>query len=233
MWAGVGVSQIIDIRGFPFLSYDAFKAAVTKGDAQLGIEYAAARGLVRVTKSPAAALVVLGLSWVTPLLALVSLVLPFSTGNWWTLGGVASSFIGQTLANPYNPVKGLIGLAVVGAMRHVVFARAILQALLGQLVVNPHDPVGSSIKLAIKLAVLGAILHVAFAGTLLQGPAWISFCFAVSAMVLWALNHLAWRWAHAAALRSEAIAAVLFKTHNLHIRDRQGNVHDAEPSGAA
>jgi len=192
LWARAGVSRIVDIRGFPFPSHDAFKAAVTKGDAQLGIEYAAARDLVRVTKSPAAAVLVLGLSWVTPLLALASLVLPFATGNWWALGGAPSSFLGQLLANPYNPAKPLT-----------------------------------------KVILAGALLHLAVNRSILHGATWISFCFAVSAITLWVLNRLAWTWAHAAAFHSEALAALLFKTRNLHIRDRQGNIHDAEPSREA
>lgn len=190
LWARAGVSRIADIRGFPFSSYDAFKAAVRKGDAQLGIEYAAARDLVRVTKSPAAGLLVLGLSWVTPLLAFASLVLPFSTGNWWALGGAPSSFLGQFLANPYNPAK-----------------------------------------VVTKVILAGALLHLAVNRSILHGATWISFCFAMSAITLWVLNRLAWTWAHTAALHSEALAAVLFKSHNLHIRDRQGNIHNAEPSG--
>lgn len=192
LWARAGVSRIVDIPGFPFSSYDAFKAAVAKGDAQLGIEYAAARDLVRVTKSPAAGLLVLGLSWVTPLLALASLVLPFSTGNWWALGGAPSSFLGQFLANPYNPAKPVT-----------------------------------------KVILAGALLHLAVNRNILQGATWISFCFAVSAIILWVLNRLAWMWAHAAALHSEALAALLFKTHNLHIRDRSGTIHDAEAAGEA
>jgi hypothetical protein len=229
LWARAGVSRIVDIRGFPFPSYDAFRAAVTKGDAHLGIEYAAARDLARVTKSPAAALLILGLSWVTPLLALASVILPFSTGNWWALGGAPSAFIGQVLANPYNPAKSLIGLAVAGAIRHVAFARTILQAVLARLMASPHD----STKSLIKLAVVGAILHVASARSILEGTTWISFCFAVSAIDLWVLNRLAWTWAHEAALHSEALAALLFKTGNLHIRDRQGTIHNAEPSREA
>lgn len=192
LWARAGVSRIVDIRGFPYPNHDAFKAAVARGDAQLGIEYAAARDLVRTTKSPAAAVLVLGLSWVTPLLALASLVLPFASGNWWALGGAPSSFLGQFLANPYNPAKPLT-----------------------------------------KVMLAGALLHLAVNRSILHGAAWISFCFAISAITLWVWNRLAWTWAHAAALHSEALAALLFKTRNLHIRDRQGNIHDAEPSTEA
>jgi hypothetical protein len=224
LWARAGVSRIAEIRGFPFPSHAALKAAVATDEAQLGIEYAAARGLVRISKSHVAALLILGLSWVTPLLALASVILPFATGNWWALGGAPSAFIGQLLANPHLPGKALIGLAVIGAMQHVAFTRTILQPVLDRLRPHSYDPT----KSVIKLAVAGAILHVAFARSILEGTTWISFCFAVSAIALWVLNRLAWRWAHDAVLASEAFAAYLFGTRNLHIRDKGGKMHNVE-----
>lgn len=190
LWAAAGVSRISDIADFPLPSHDALKAAVASGEAHLGIEYAAARDLVRITKSPSAVLLILALSLVMPALAVGSLILTFVTGNWLALGGVVSSFLGQTFANPYNPVKGLGKLLVVGALLHVVVAQSVV-----------------------------------------QGTAWVSFSFAVSAIALWTLNRLAWRWAHEAALASEAFAAHLFKTHNLHIRDNHGKIHDAQREG--
>jgi hypothetical protein len=51
---------------------------------------------------------------------------------------------------------------------------------------------------------------------------------AASAIALWTLNRPAWRWAHDAVLASEAVAADLFRTHNLHIRDKSGKMQDAE-----
>jgi len=192
LWSRAGVHRIVDVRGFPFPSYDAFRAAVSSSEAQLGIEYAAARDLVRVTKSPAAAILILGMSWVTPLLALGSLIAAFVTGNWWALGGAPSSFLGQILANPHNPAKYLTKIILIGALLHLTVNRSIL-----------------------------------------HGATWISFCFAVAAINLWVLSRLAWPWAHADVLRSEALAALIFKTRNLHIRDRSGTIHDAEAPGAA
>jgi len=186
LWAAAGVSRISDIAGFPLPNYDALKTTVANGQAQLGVEYAAARDLVRITKSPSAAMLILALSFVMPALAFGSLILAFLTWNWWALGGVVSSFLGQMFANPYNPLKRLGKLLVAGALLHVVVAQSVV-----------------------------------------HGTAWVSFSFAVSAIALWTLNHLAWRWAHEAALASEAFAAHLFKTHNLHIRDNHGKIHDA------
>lgn len=192
LWSRGGVRRIHDVRGFPFPSYEALKAAVLKREAQLGIEYAAARDLVRVTKSPAAAFLILAMTWVTPLLALASLVLPFLTGNWWALAGAPSSFLGQFLANPYNPAK-----------------------------------------LLTKVILAGTLLHLIISQSVIHWTAWISFCFAASVVNLWVLNRLAWSWAHAGVLQSEALAALLFKTRNLHIRDRSGTIHNAEPAGEA
>lgn len=192
LWSQAGVRRIVDVRGFPFPSYDALRAAVMNREAQLGIEYAAARDLVRITKSPAAALLILAMTGMTPLLALASLLLPFLTGNWWALGGAPSSFLGQFLANPYNPAKPLT-----------------------------------------KVILAGTLLHLAVNQSVLHGATWISFCFAASVVNLWVLNRLAWAWAHAGVLQSEALAALLFKTRNLHIRDSSGTIHNAEPAAEA
>jgi hypothetical protein len=181
------VERRLWIDGFPFPSHEALRAAIAAGQAQLGIEYAAARESVRMTKSAIAEALTLALSFVMPALAVGSVVLAFATGNWWALGGVISSFLGQLLANPYNPLKWLVTLLVAGALVHVAIAHSIVKEL-----------------------------------------AWVSFSFAASAIAVWTLNRLAWSWAHDAALRSEAFAAHLFSTHNLHTRDSQGEIHDAK-----
>lgn len=185
LWKAARVSRISEIPEFPLPSYAALKAAVTSGEMQLGIEYAAAREFVRITKSASAELPILVLSLVQPALAVASLVLPFVTNNWWALGGVVSSFLGQIFANPYNPAKRLGRLLVAAAVLHLVVAQSVV-----------------------------------------RGMTWISFSFAVSAIVLWLLNSLAWNWAREAVLSSEAFAAYLFKTRNLHIRDKYGNIHN-------
>lgn len=185
LWAAAGVSRISDIPGFPLPNHAAPKATVATGEVQLGIEYAAAREFAQITKSPSAELLILTLSLVQPTVAVGSLVLPFVTNNWWTIGGVVSSFLGQMFANPYNPAKRLARVLVAAALLHLVAAQSIV-----------------------------------------HGTTWISFSFAVSAIVLWLLNGLAWSWAHEAVLASEAFAAYLFKTRNLHIRDKHGNIHN-------
>jgi hypothetical protein len=79
-----------------------------------------------------------------------------------------------------------------------------------------------------KILVVAALLHLAVAGSITTGLTWASFSFAVSAITLRILNHLAWRWAHEAALASEAFAAHLFRTRNLHIRDSTGKFHNVK-----
>lgn len=190
LWAATGVSRISDIPGFPLPNHDALKATVATGEVQLGIEYAAAREFAQITKSPSAELLIITLSLVQPALAVGSLVLPFVTNNWWTIGGAISSFLGQLFANPYNPAKWLGRLLVAAALLHLVVDQSIV-----------------------------------------HGTTWISFSFAVSAIVLWLLNGLAWSWAHEAVLASEAFAAYLFKTRNLHIRDKHGIIHSVLREG--
>ncbi|MEX2492741.1 MAG: hypothetical protein WD425_13370 [Nitrospirales bacterium] len=187
LWTKAEVSRITDIPGFPFQNYNALIDAVTAGDARIGIEYSAARELVTISKSASASALILALSWVMPALAIGSVVVALVTGNWWALGGVVSSFLGQTFANPYIPVKGLG-----------------------------------------KLLVAGALIHILFAQSIIEGFTWVSFSFAVSAVALYTWNGLAWKWAIEAALASEAFAAYLFKTNNLHIIDNQGKFHDAQ-----
>jgi hypothetical protein len=190
LWAAAKASRISDIPGFPLASHAALKAAIATGEAQLGIEYAAARDLVPISKSASASALILALTWVMPALAIGSIILAILTGNWWALFGVVSSFLGQTLANPYNPAKALG-----------------------------------------KILVAAALLHIIVAGSIVRGLTWASFSFAASAIALWTLNRLAWRWAHAAVLASEAVAAHLFRTRNLHIRDSGGKIHDAHANG--
>jgi len=190
LWTKAEASGITDIPGFPFPSYYALTEAVTTGDARMGIEYTAAKELVRISKSNSAGFLLPILFLVMPALAIGSVVVAFMTGNWWALGGVISSFLGQILANPYNPVK-----------------------LLG------------------KLLVAGALFHIFFAQSIIEGFAWVSFSFAVSAVALYTWNGLAGKWAMEAALASEAFAAYLFKTNNLHIVDNQGKWHDAQREG--
>jgi hypothetical protein len=122
-----------------------------------------------------------------PALAVASIAVALLTGNWWSLLGVVSSFLGQTLANPYNPAK------VLG-----------------------------------KILVAAAILHITASESVTRGFTWVSFSFAASAIALWILNRLAWRWAHSAVLGAEVFAAHLFKTRNLHIRDDAGRMHNVE-----
>lgn len=178
LWAAAKASRIADIPGFPLEGHSAFKAAVASGHVQLGIEFAAARDLVWMSKSRGAAALTLALTWVMPVLAIASVVVAFVTGNWWALSGVVTAFLGQTLANPYSPAQSLW-----------------------------------------KILVVAALLHLTVVGSITVGLTWASFAFAGSAIALRILNHLAWRWAHEAVLASEAFAAHLFRTRNLHIRD--------------
>jgi hypothetical protein len=186
LWISANVSQVADIPGFPFGSHAGLKAAVASGHIQLGIEYAAARGFVSITKSPGAAALILALTWVMPALGIGSVLVAFVTGNWWALCGVVTAFLGQTLANPYSPAQSLW-----------------------------------------KILVVGAVLHLAAADSITTGLTWASFSFAGSAVALRVLNRLAWRWAHNAVLASEAFAAYLFRTRNLHIRDSTGKHYNA------
>lgn len=188
LWAAVGASRLTDVNGFPFPSHAALAAAVQSGDAQLGIEYAAARNSANITKGPVALFVILLLSLVKPALVVVSVILAFATGHWSTLGGAPSAFLGHLLANPYRPAK----------------------------------PVA-------RVLVAAAVVHVALARTLI-GFSWISFALATSAIALWTLNALAWSWARDAILASEAVAAAFFKGRDLHIRTRDGQIHDAQIS---
>jgi hypothetical protein len=123
LWAAAGVSRISDIPGFPFDSHAALKAAVAAGEAQFGIEYAAARDLVPISKPTVASALILALTWVTPLLAVGSIVVAFVTGNWWALCGVVSSFLGQTLANPCIPARSLWKILVAAAVAHIFVTR--------------------------------------------------------------------------------------------------------------
>lgn len=103
----------------------------------------------------------------------------------------------------------------------------VVSSFLGWLFANPYNPA----KRLGQVLVVAALLYVVYAQSIVQGVAWVCFSFAASDMSLWILNRLAWTWASEAALTSEAFAAYLFKTHNLHIRDSQGTEHNARAEG--
>jgi hypothetical protein len=99
----------------------------------------------------------------------------------------------------------------------------VVASFLGQILANPYIPARN----LWKILVAAALLHVVTAASITSGLTWVSFAFAVSVISVRVLNGLAWRWAHDAAVSSEAFAAYLFRTRNLHIRDASGTMHDA------
>lgn len=100
----------------------------------------------------------------------------------------------------------------------------VVSAFLGQAAINPYSP----FKSIEKFLVACTLLHIIAVQSIVQGAAWVSFSFAASAISVWVVNRVAWRWAHEAVLASEAFAAYLFKTHNLHILDSHGRMHNAQ-----
>ena len=179
-WEAAGVKSLSNLQDFPFENHSDLVNAVKKGEASIGIEYAAARDLAAVTKSPRGYYIILALSWVPFLFAPASIAVAIMTARWSVLVGIVLALLGQFLASPHNPI-------------HVI-------AYIGSLI---------------------ALSYCLFMGTILSPGTWSAFAFGISFLVTRFLNRTAWKWARNAVLSSEAFAAYLYKTANLHIKSNQ------------
>ena len=107
LWKGAAVQTIEQLDGFPFPNYSAFQEAVKNGSGRIGIEFGPARELAHITKSETGNHIILLLMWIPWLLVIISMILPFVKGNWLLALGVVTAFLGQSLVNPFSPLRGL------------------------------------------------------------------------------------------------------------------------------
>lgn len=135
--------------------------------------------------------------------------------------GASALILALTWVMPAMAVGSVIVALVTGNWWALL---GVITCFLGQTLANPYSPAQS----LWKILAVAAILHLATAGSITAGLTWASFSFVVSAIALRILNHLAWRWAHDAVLASEAFAAHLFRTRNLHLRDSTGKHHNVQ-----
>ena len=123
-----GVKSVSELPDFPFPSHVAFVAAVRNGDASIGIEYAAARDLAHVTKSPVGLYVLLALSWIPFLFIPASIIVVVLTGRWATLVGIPTALIGMVLASPYNTLRHVALLGSLASLGYCLIAATVLTA---------------------------------------------------------------------------------------------------------
>jgi hypothetical protein len=133
--------------------------------------------------------------------------------------GASALILALTWVTPLLAVGSAVVAIVTGNWWALV---GVVTSFLGQILANPYSPA----QFLWKLLVAAAVIHLLNAEHITAGLAWASFVFAVSAITLRVLNRLAWRWAHQAVLGSEAFAAYLFRTRNLHLRDSSGKHHN-------
>lgn len=126
LWESAGVRSVSELPDFPFPSHQAFVAAVRNGDASVGIEYPAARGLAHATKSPAASHVLFALGWIPFLFIPASIVVAVITGRWATLAGIPTALIGMALASPYNPLRHVALLGSLASVAYCLIATTVL-----------------------------------------------------------------------------------------------------------
>lgn len=137
-----------------------------------------------------------------------------------TKSSAASAFIlALTWVMPALVFVSVVVAVVTGNWWALV---GIITSFLGQFLANPYSPA----QTLWKVLVAAAVVHLAAAGSITGGLAWASFSFVVSALTLRLLNRLAWQWAYKAVLGSEAFAAYMFRTRNLHLRDHTGKHHN-------
>ncbi len=126
LWELAGARSVGELPEFPFRSYRDFKTAVESGEAHIGIEYAAARDLAHVTKSPGASYLLLVLTWLPFLLAFASIVLAVVIRQWLLLAGSLTALLGMVLASPHNPLRWPAFWISLFALGYCVFVRTLL-----------------------------------------------------------------------------------------------------------
>jgi hypothetical protein len=129
LWKAAEVRSVTEIPGFPFESHQALLKAIRTGQATLGVEPAAARGLTHITASAVRTYFLQALMWTPFLLAIGSVVLPFTHGNWLAAAGLVTAPVGMLLSSPYNPLKRFIYAFSVAALVYSLFAGSVFGGL--------------------------------------------------------------------------------------------------------
>jgi len=122
-----------------------------------------------------------------------------------------------------SPLLAVASLALAFITGHWWVLGGTVTAFLGRLAANPYNPLK---RVGAALAII-AFIYALAAEDITTGAPWSALVFTLGYCALWLLNRLSWAWAHDALLESEALAAYLFSTRNLHILDHTGRMHDA------
>jgi len=97
--------KIEEIPDFPIGSFDEVKKKVSTNEFSLGIDFSTSNELAQWLYGSGHKFSFLLLASTPFIVAIASLVLGFTLGNYWLLIGIVLGFAGQFLSNPYNPSK--------------------------------------------------------------------------------------------------------------------------------
>ncbi len=127
-------------------------------------------------------------------------------------------------------VPALLGLGSIPlaiARRDWLALLGVPAAAMAFIFASPYNPLH---KIVLRFSVVAAGCLV-FTGSAFAGFRWATICLGGSMFTLWYVNSIASECARTAVLSSEAFAAFLFKSRNLHIWDAAGRVHSLVHEG--
>ena len=119
----------------------------------------------------------------------------------------------------------LAGASVVVAVMwwHWAFLLGVPAALVGTIIASPYNP----LRRIFHWVAFMAVFYILYSHKPTHPLDWTALCYAISFGAVAFINFCAWRWAHQAAMESEAVAALLFVKGYMHIRDSSGNSHSS------
>lgn len=106
--------KIENIPDFPLKDFEEVRHAIDANKFALGIDYTVSNQLAQWLFGQGHKFIFLILASTPFIVAILSLILAVLFSNYWLLVGIVLGFLGQLLANPYNPTKdfwkSLVGL---------------------------------------------------------------------------------------------------------------------------
>jgi len=117
--------RVEEIPDFPIPNFEEVKKKASTDEFSIGIDFTTANELAQWLYGKGHTIFFLVLASTPFIVAIASFVLSVVFKNWWLLAGVPLGFLGQFMANPYNPSKNF-WKPIVG-MLFLVFVWAVWQ----------------------------------------------------------------------------------------------------------
>jgi hypothetical protein len=125
----IEIPRLSEINNFPFKTHSEFVASIKSGLSTVGIEYTIARELINISKSKFRVILFKSMIWLPNILIILSIVLSIYKSNWFILIGILSSFFGEFIANPYNPLKNIFVFLTLLAYGYLFYSQNIFDPI--------------------------------------------------------------------------------------------------------